>query len=161
FRPDFAEVESDASQIVFDPRQSLYFAEKRPFFLDGLEQFNVPHSLIYTRRIGAPEGALKLTGKDAGTNMRFLPAGGNKSLSPSKRDLAYFNILRAQRDVGGTSRIGVAYTDRVVGGDYNRVADVDGRLNFAKVWTGSFQYAQSFDKTRNVVTNAPLWEGIL
>ena len=44
-RPDFAEVESDAGQFVIDPRQSLFFPEKRPFFHDGLEQFSVPHSL--------------------------------------------------------------------------------------------------------------------
>ncbi len=160
-RPDFAEVESDASQIIFDPRQSLFFPEKRPFFLDGLEQFSVPNRLIYTRRVGAPEGALKLTGKVAGTNIGFLSAGDDKATSLNGRYVPYFNILRAQRDIGGTSRLGVAYTDRVVGGDYNRVADVDGRLNFAKVWTGSFQYAQSYDKTRDRVTNAPLWEGIV
>ena len=34
-RPDFAEVESDAGQIVIDPRQALFFPEKRPFFLEG------------------------------------------------------------------------------------------------------------------------------
>ena len=39
--PDFAEVESDAGQFVIDPRQALFFPEKRPFFLEGLEQFNV------------------------------------------------------------------------------------------------------------------------
>ena len=50
-QPDFAEVESDAGQFVIDPRQALFFPEKRPFFLEGLEQFSVPHKLIYTRRI--------------------------------------------------------------------------------------------------------------
>ncbi|HZD85359.1 MAG TPA: DUF5916 domain-containing protein, partial [Gemmatimonadaceae bacterium] len=61
--PDFAEVESDAGQFVIDPRQALYFPEKRPFFLEGLDQFNTPHNLIYTRRIVKPDAALKLTGK--------------------------------------------------------------------------------------------------
>src|SRR5262249_7536164 len=73
-RPDFAEVESDAGQAVIDPRQALFFPEKRPFFLDGLEQFTTPHSLIYTRRITKPEEALKLTGKVAGTSIGFLSA---------------------------------------------------------------------------------------
>ncbi len=156
--PDFAEVESDASQIVLDPRQSLFFPEKRPFFLDGLEQFSVPMRLIYTRRIAQPEGAVKLTGKVAGTNVGFLSAGDDKSFSANGRYLPYYNILRAQRDIGGQSRIGVAYTDRIVGADYNRVADVDGRLAFTKIYTGTFQYARSYDKTRGVVTSAPLWE---
>jgi hypothetical protein len=159
-RPDFAEVESDAGQFVIDPRLALYFPEKRPFFLDGLEQFSVPHSLIYTRRIAKPEEALKLTGKVAGTSIGMLSASDDPSLSRTGEDLTYYNIVRAQRDLGGQSRIGVAYTDRVVGADYNRVADVDGRVVFGKVYSGSFQYAESYDKTNGAVRNAPLWEGI-
>jgi hypothetical protein len=69
--------------------------------------------------------------------------------------------MRAQRDLGDNSRLGVAYTDRVFGGDYNRVADVDGRVVFGQVYNGIFQYAESYDKTLGVVRNAPLWEGIL
>lgn len=160
-RPDFAEVESDAGQFVIDPRQALFFPEKRPFFLDGLEQFNVPHNLIYTRRIVKPELATKLTGKVAGTSVGFLSAVDDPSLSFNGGYQTTYNILRAQRDVGERSRLGMAYTDRMVGGDYNRVADVDGRLVFADVYTGLFQYAQSFDKTRDVGRSGPLWEGIL
>lgn len=160
-RPDFAEVESDAGQFLIDPRQSLFFPEKRPFFLDGLEQFTTPHSLIYTRRIAKPEEALKLTGKVAGTSIGALSASDDPSLSRTGEDITHYNILRAQRDLGGQSRVGIAYTDRVVGNDYNRVADVDGRIVFGQVYSGSFQYANSYDKTNGAVHNAPLWEGIL
>jgi len=160
-RPDFAEVESDAGQFVIDPRLALFFPEKRPFFLDGLEQFSVPHSLIYTRRIAKPEEALKLTGKVAGTSIGVLSASDDPSLSRTGDDLTSYNIVRAQRDLGGQSRIGVAYTDRVVGSDYNRVADVDGRVVLGQVYSGSFQYAQSYDKSNGRIRNAPLWEGIL
>ena len=45
-RPDFAEVESDAGQVTSDPRLTLFFPEKRPFFLDGAEQFATPGGLI-------------------------------------------------------------------------------------------------------------------
>lgn len=159
-RPDFAEVESDAGQFVIDPRQALFFPEKRPFFLEGLEQFNAPHNLIYTRRIAKPEAALKLTGKVAGTSIGVLSAADDPSLSPSHRDHAVYNIVRAQRDIGGQSRVGMAYTDRVLGGDYNRVADVDGRVVFGKIYSGSFQAAESFDRTGGVGRDAPLWEGI-
>jgi hypothetical protein len=156
--PDFAEVESDAGQFLIDPRQSLFFPEKRPFFLDGIEQFSVPRNLIYTRRIAKPEAALKLTGKMAGTSIGVLSARDDQTLSTTGRDATYYNIVRAQRDLGDQSRIGMAYTDRVVGGDYNRVADVDGRIVFGKVYSGSFQIAQSYDKTAGVVRNAPLWD---
>src|SRR5207249_2028884 len=43
----------------------------------------------------------------------------------------------------------------------NRVADVDGRLVFRKLYSGSFQFAESRTKQGAVVTTAPLWEGIL
>ncbi|MGH7618482.1 MAG: DUF5916 domain-containing protein, partial [Gemmatimonadaceae bacterium] len=155
--PDFAEVESDAGQFVIDPRQALYFPEKRPFFLEGLDQFSVPSTLIYTRRVDQPDAALKLTGKLAGTDIGVLSAADDKSLSPSGRDETYYNILRAQRDIGTQSRLGVAYTDRVVGSDYNRVGDLDGRVVFGGVYSGAFQYAESYDKTGGEVTNAPLW----
>src|SRR5712671_5486140 len=158
--PDFAEVESDAGQFVIDPRQALYFPEKRPFFLEGLDQFNTPHNLIYTRRIVKPDAALKLTGKVAGTSIGILSAADDRSLSPTGKDRAVYNIFRAQRDIGGQSRLGVAYTDRILGGNYNRVADVDGRVVFGEVYSTSFQGAGSFDRTGGVTRNAPLWEGI-
>src|ERR1043166_4080441 len=156
-RPDFAEVESDAGQFVIDPRQALFFPEKRPFFLDGLDQFSTPHNLIYTRRIAQPEGALKLPGKSAGTSLGVLSAVDDPRVSPTGADHGAYNILRAQRDIGSQSRLGVAYTDRVVGADYNRVADVDGRILFGNVYTGSFQAAESFDRRHR---DAPLLEGI-
>jgi len=159
-KPDFAEVESDAGQFIIDPRQALFFPEKRPFFLEGLEAFNVPHNLVYTRRIVRPDAATKLTGKVAGTSIGFLSAADDPTLT-TQRFRTVYNILRAQRDIGGQSRLGMAYTDRILGGDYNRVADVDGRIVFGGVYSGSFQYAQSYDKTGSALRNAPLWEGIL
>ncbi len=159
--PDFAEVESDAGQFVFDPRQALFFPEKRPFFLEGLDQFNTPHNLIYTRRIVKPDIALKLTGKVVGTSIGLLSAADDRNLSASGRDRAVYNVIRAQRDIGGQSRLGIAYTDRVLASDYNRVANVDGRIVFGQVYSTSFQAAESFDKTSGVTRNAPLWEGVL
>ena len=157
--PDFAEVESDAGQVVIDPRQALFFPEKRPFFLEGLDAFSTPHNLIYTRRIVQPDAALKLTGKVAGTSLGLLSAADDRSLSLDSRR-TFYNVFRALRDLGGQSRIGMAYTDRVVGSDYNRVADVDGRIVFRDVYSASFQGAGSFDRAAGVTHNAPLWEGI-
>ena len=159
--PDFAEVESDAGQFVIDPRQALFFPEKRPFFLEGLDAFNTPHNLIYTRRIVQPDAALKLTGKVGTTSLGLLSAADDRSLSASHRDRAFYNILRAQRDLGGQSRLGVAYTDRVVGNDYNRVADFDTRLVFGDVYSLLLQGAGSFDRAGGVTRTAPLWDATL
>src|SRR6185436_5246492 len=72
--PDFSQVESDAGQFTFDPRSALFFEEKRPFFLEGIEQFATPHRLIYTRRVAAPVVAAKVTGKASGTTLAVLSA---------------------------------------------------------------------------------------
>jgi hypothetical protein len=155
--PDFSQIESDAGQFTFDPRQALFFAEKRPFFLEGTEQFSTPHSLIYTRRIIQPVGAAKLTGKVSGTSVALLSAVDDAAGSLSRRDHPVFNLLRVQRDLGTSSKLGVAYTDRVDAGNYNRVADVDGSYLFGKIYSFQGQYAQSFTKQGSSVLNAPLW----
>jgi hypothetical protein len=155
--PDFSQIESDAGQLVFDPRQSLFFQEKRPFFLEGTEQFATPHSLVYTRRIIQPVGAAKLTGKVSGTNVAFLSAVDDTLGSASRRDHPVFNLLRVQRDLGKSSKLGVTYSDRIDAGNYNRVADVDGSYLFGGIYSFQGQYAQSYTKLGNNVSNAPLW----
>ena len=155
--PDFSQIESDAGQYSFDPRQALFFAEKRPFFLDGSEKFATPHSLIYTRRIVQPIGAAKLTGKVSGTNVAFLSAVDGRVASTSRADRPVFNLLRVQRDLGVSSKLGVAYTDRIESGSYNRVANIDGSHLFGGIYSFQGQYAQSFTKHAGSIRNAPLW----
>ncbi|MBL8959027.1 MAG: carbohydrate binding family 9 domain-containing protein, partial [Gemmatimonadetes bacterium] len=41
-RPDFSQVEADAAQVPGDTRFALFFPERRPFFIDGIEQFDAP-----------------------------------------------------------------------------------------------------------------------
>ncbi len=155
-KPDFSQVESDAGQLAFDPRQALFFAEKRPFFLEGSELFQVPNNLIYTRRIVQPVAAVKLAGKSFGTNVGLLSAV-DEDFASATGSHPVFNIVRAVRDIGSTSRIGFAYTDRVDGANYNRVADVDGRIVFGGIYSVNFQLAGSRTRTNGVTSTAPLW----
>lgn len=134
-RPDFAEVESDAGQLVADPRQALFFAEKRPFFLESNEQFAVPANLIYTRRILAPLGAVKLTGKIAGLNVGYLAAVDDTAGSFDLGHHPVYNILRVQRDVGRASRVGLLITDKEDGPASNRVLGGDTRLVLSPRWS--------------------------
>jgi hypothetical protein len=154
--PDFSQVESDAGQINFDPRQALFFAEKRPFFLDGIEQFNTPNNLIYTRRIVQPVAAAKLTGKTLGADVAFLSAVDDRDASVTGSN-PVFNIVRLQKGIGGGSRVGMAYTDQVDGGNYNRVASVDTRLLFGGVYAVIAQLAASRTRTNDVTVSDPLW----
>jgi hypothetical protein len=158
-KPDFSQVESDAGQLAFDPRQALYYPEKRPFFLEGSELFQVPLNLIYTRRIVQPVGAVKLTGTTAGTDIGFLSAVDQQFASASGDENPIFNILRAQRSLGHGSRVGIAYTDRIEGHDYNRVAEIDSRFVFGGIYALSLQVAGSRTRMDSVTTTAPLWLG--
>jgi len=157
FKPDFSQVESDAGQLAFDPRQALFFPEKRPFFLEGSELFQVPQNLIYTRRIVQPVAAVKLTGTTFGTDIGLLSAVDQKFASATGSDNPIFNILRAQRSLGQGSRVGLVYTDRIEGGDYNRVAEVDSRLVFNEIYGLNLQLAGSRTRVGGVTTTAPLW----
>src|SRR5438105_10324716 len=156
-KPDFSQVESDAGQLAFDPRQALFFSEKRPFFLEGSELFQVPQNLIYTRRIVQPVAAVKLTGNASGTDIGFLSAVDQKFASASGDDNPIFNIVRAQRSLGHGSRIGLVYTDRIEGGNYNRVAELDSRLVFKDIYGLNLQVAGSRTRTGGATTTAPLW----
>src|SRR6185369_2793952 len=53
--PDFAQVEAD--QVILNLTNfEIQFPEKRPFFLEGIDAFATPISVLYTRRIGrAPD----------------------------------------------------------------------------------------------------------
>jgi hypothetical protein len=141
--PDFAEVESDAGQIVSDPRRALFFSERRPFFLDGIEQFTVPNQLIYTRRIADPITAAKFTGRRNGTSVAYLSAIDAEAVSFTRDENPMYNILRVQQDLGRSSRAGLVYTDRQDGDFSNRVLGVDGRLVWKGIYSAQFQAAAS------------------
>ena len=131
YNPDFSQVEADAGQISVNERFALFFPEKRPFFLEGTEIFALPKRLIYTRSIVNPVGGAKITGKVRSFNLGYLGAvddvGGENPV---------VNILRLRRDVGTSSTLGLAYTDRTVGqDDYSRMTAADARLVFANRYT--------------------------
>ncbi len=159
--PDFSQVESDASQFSFDPRLALFFPEKRPFFLDGIEQFATPNNLIYTRRVASPIAATKITGKVGGrTTLAYLAAVDDETLSASGEDHPIFNIMRVQRDVGARSRAALVYTDRIDGNRSNRVIGSDARLVWKDIYSLTLQGALSRTDNGNAVVSAPLWQGV-
>jgi hypothetical protein len=161
-RPDFAEVESDAGQLVADPRQALLFPEKRPFFLEGNELFAVPGTLIYTRRILSPLAAAKLTGKVAGFNVGYLGAVDDTVGSFNLQSHPVYNILRVQRDVGRSSRAGLVYTDKEDGSASNRVLGADARLVLGPRYSLQLQGAMSRTARPGApVLTAPTWRASL
>ncbi len=155
--PDFSQVEADVSQIQFDPRDALFFPEKRPFFLDGLELFSAPNNLVYTRRIVQPVAAVKLTGKALGTDLGLITAVDDKVASATGEDNPVINMARVQKDIGARHRLGLVYTDRIDGDAWNRVGAADGRLVLGKS-SFSFQLGTSRTRESGRTLSGPIWQ---
>jgi len=160
-RPDFSQVESDVGQVTVNERFALFFPEKRPFFLEGLEQYDTPDRLIYTRQIGAPLAGVKLTGKQGGTAIAYLGAVDDKRLSDSGTEAPVFNLLRVRRDIGTSSTLGIVHTDRIEGSGYNRVSGADGRIVWRKLWYSQAQVAGSWTRDAAGARNGGLWDIVL
>jgi hypothetical protein len=155
--PDYSQIEADVAQLQFDPREALYYPEKRPFFLDGLDMFRSPTQLIYTRRLVDPVGAAKATGKVAGTNVAFLSGADTRDVSVTGDDTPFYNLLRVRRDIGDQHTLGLVYTDRVEGGAFNRVAAADGRFVLGEAYALTAQGGGSVTGAAGESVFGPFW----
>jgi hypothetical protein len=148
--PDFSQVEADVGQVLLNERFALFYPEKRPFFLDGLELFDSPHQLIYTRRIVAPLGGLKLTGKLAGTNVASLMVADDRQYSWEGKHSPLFGVSRLRHDFGSNNTLGAVLTAREDGANYSRIVAGDFRFYHSKLYWAQFQAAGSWtDSLRN------------
>ncbi len=142
--PDFSQVEADVGQVLLNERFALFYPEKRPFFLDGLELFDAPNQLIYTRRIVAPRGGLKLAGKLASTNVAAMVVQDDRDYSWADGRLPLFGVARLRRDFGRKYTLGSVLTAREDGDDYSRLAAADFRFYHSRLYFAQFQAAQSW-----------------
>ena len=143
WNPDFSQVEADVGQVLLNERFALFYPEKRPFFLEGLELFDTPNQLIYTRTIVAPRAGLKLAGKLGRTQVAALAAGDDQDNSWSGGHTPLFGALRLRSDLGGNSTVGAVLTTREDGASYSRLAGADLRLYHSKLYYVELQAAQS------------------
>ncbi len=153
--PDFSQIEADVVQINYDPRRSVSFPEKRPFFLDGIEMFSTPTRLIYTRSIANPLAAVKVAGKTGSTTIAAITAVDNSGPSIADVDAAYVNAIRLKKDLSGQNNIGVVYTDRTHDDWSNRVFAVDGSIIARDKY--SFRAQTGFSSTSGIDGLAPMW----
>ncbi len=155
-RPDFSQVEADVGQVSANQRFSLFYPEKRPFFLEGLELFNTPNTLIYTRQIVQPDGGYKLIGDLGGTTIAYLGAVDTRDSATGNHPI--FNILRLRRNFGTPTTVGLVYTDRIEGGSYNRVLGGDARYAWGKLWYSQIQLVQSWTQDPTGYHPGTLWD---
>ena len=154
--PDFAQVEADATVSTANQRFPIFFDEKRPFFLEGIDIFRTQIAAVHTRTIINPEIAAKLTGKrgrntygflfasdkapgDFSNEQRFdpesLPLAGDRIIDKN----ATIGVVRLKRDVGKENFLGFLGTAYNFVGHSNYVAGFDGRFRFDKKTTLNFQ----------------------
>jgi hypothetical protein len=152
--PDFSQVETDATQVTVNERFALFYPEKRPFFLEGIELFATPNQLVYTRQIGDPIAGGKVTGKAGRTGIAFLSAPDDTGDAT-----AWFNIARIRQDVGKDSLAGLTYTDRTASAGFNRVLAADARIVFKKLYYVLGQAGGSWTGRDGTTLSSPMWQG--
>jgi hypothetical protein len=151
--PDFSQVEADVAQLDVNTRFALFYPEKRPFFLEGVDFFSTPLQAVFTRTVADASGGLKLTGK-AGANATgvfvtrdrinnlILPSNQGSSFASVDEDVTGA-VLRYRRDVGAGSTLGVLYAGREASDSHNRVFGPDLFLRFRPSDTLRVQYLRS------------------
>ena len=162
YNTDFAEVEVDEQQTNLT-RFSLYFPEKRDFFLEnaGIFDFGPPHreffrppvlKAFFSRRVGLDDGrqvpidwGARLTGRLGGWNigvLRVATAGIDRD--DGNLPANAFTVARLKRNLGRRSTIGAIVTEaapenedanRVVGLDFNYKPTT--KFGVGGFWTGS------------------------
>ncbi len=171
--PDFSQIEADVAQITVNNRFALFYPEKRPFFLEGVDLFHTPILAVYTRTITSPRWGARATGKLGSTSYTLLAAqdrgGGSVVIpGPTESSLApqdYRSLVgvgRLRRDFGN-SFVGLLYTGREIdeadGGGYNRVfgPDFQWRPNQRDRVTGQFLISRT--QTPDRPDLSPEWDG--
>ena len=148
FNTDFAQVEADEEQVNLS-RFSLFFPEKRPFFLEGAGLFDFgigrtsfrrppPLLLFYSRRIGLAEGRAipiitggKITGKMGPYGVGMLNVLTNEYHDETDPEdiidvpRTNYSVLRLTRDLFSGSRIGLIGINKQDGDAYNRSGGFD------------------------------------
>lgn len=137
---DFAQVEADEQQVNLT-RFPLFFPERRPFFLENAQLFQLGQpqaiDLFFSRRIGlsatgTPIGIQaggRLSGKLGGYNVALLDmqteASVNRQTGQTLAPSNNFSVARLQRQIG-RSTVGAMFVgrhavgDRASSDDYNR-----------------------------------------
>jgi hypothetical protein len=156
--PDFSQVEADVGQVLLNERFALFYPEKRPFFLDGLELFDSPNQLIYTRQIVAPLGGVKLAGKLGGTNIASMIVADDRLYSWGGNHSPLFGVSRIRYDFGSSNTLGAVLTAREDGGSYSRVAATDFRFYHSKLYFAQFQVASSWTDSLGNRRNGSLYQ---
>lgn len=154
--PDFSQVEADVAQLGINNSFTLFFPEKRAFFLENSDYFSSPWNLIYTRNVAEPDAGIKLTGSvgqhtfgtfianDKQSNV-IIPGnlGSNvTSLEDKSNNLA----ARYRYDITQDFSVAATTTSRSTDNYYNYVGSIDSKYRLTENDTFIAQLAMSTTK---------------
>jgi hypothetical protein len=177
YNTDFAQVEADTQQVNLT-RFSLFFPEKREFFLENAGTFTFGLTgnantagdtplLFYSRRIGLEggrsvpiDGGGRVTGRVGRFTLGLLniQSAGDAAAAPATN----FSVVRVKRDLLRRSSIGLMMTGRHESGDGpgdNLAYGVDGTFAFFSALAINTYWART--DTRGLSGNATSYRGQL
>ncbi len=155
YNPDFSQIEADAGQVDVNLRSALYYPEKRPFFQEGSEIYNIAatqsseidpiRSFVHTRTIVNPLTGVKLSGKLWTKNtIASMYAADELPFEESQLngDYAHVPVIRYKRAFNDDGYVGGIFTGREMKDHFNRVAGIDGMVRISEgstiEWNGLF-----------------------
>jgi hypothetical protein len=144
--PDFSQVESDAFQVEVNRRYPVFYSEKRPFFMEGMDIFDfgiinqgMMIASVHTRRIVDPSWAAKLSGNSGKMNFAVLAANDQSlgqawenDINPNEGKETFWGIARAKYNLGSDNSLGILYSGRQFAGSKNNVLGADIQYRFFK-----------------------------
>ncbi len=138
--PDFSAVESDAGQLNVNTTFSLFFDEKRSFFLENSDYFSSNYNLVYTRNIADPDYGVKLTSRtdkysyglfianDTETN--FIVPGNISGSLASLNTESHSAAFNYRYNVNEQLTLGIVSTLRTADNYHNALAGIDLKYRF-------------------------------
>jgi len=165
YNTDFAQAEADQEKVNLE-RFSLYFPEKRSFFLEGAETWNFGHpsyfgyseiQLFYSRRIGIEEGrqvpvigGTRLQGKAGRYSIGFLSLQSERTVLSGEETTVVpetnYSAIRLRRDILERSTIGIMLLNKQNSSRYNRSVGIDSYLHLSDYFSISTEAAGTFTK---------------
>jgi hypothetical protein len=140
--PDFSQIESDAGQISVNSTFALYYPEKRPFFMSGMDLLQTP--MYYSRTINNPLFAAKVNGKAGRFSYIALAAddrntaitvpGEEQSNTVTTEERSYAGVARIRYDMENENFFGALFLNRNFIEAHNYLGGLDWNLKFWKNW---------------------------
>ncbi|MBQ4835976.1 carbohydrate binding family 9 domain-containing protein [Pseudoalteromonas luteoviolacea] len=140
--PDFSQVEVDTGQLSVNNSFSLFFPEKRAFFLENSDYFSSHLNLVHTRNVSAPDYGIKATSSKQGHTFAGFIANDDSThvLVPGNLGSSIVSLeqksenaaLRYRYDANDQLSIGTTGTIRQSEDYRNQVLSIDSKYRPTK-----------------------------